>query len=50
MMNWVFVATLLCGVTTFLTGCKEAKTQENNTAQTVKSEELIRTSSPLVRN
>ena len=43
-MNWVIAATLICGATTFLTGCKEAKTNENNAAQTVSSEELIRTS------
>ena len=43
-MNWVIAATLICGATTFLTGCKEAKTNESSAAQTVSSEELIRTS------
>jgi quercetin dioxygenase-like cupin family protein len=50
-LNWVLAATLVCGATAFMTGCKEAKTNENpsievseNAAQTVKSEELIRTS------
>lgn len=43
-MNWVIVATLICGATTSLTGCKEAKANESDAAQTVLSEELIRTS------
>ena len=42
-MNWVLAATLVCGATV-LTGCKEAKAQEDNPAQQVTSEELIRTS------
>ena len=49
MMNWVIVATLVCSVTAFMTGCKksnvqETTVQEDNTVQTVSSEELIRTS------
>ena len=44
LMNWVLAVTLLCGATAFMTGCKDAKSQENDAAQTVKSEELIRTS------
>ena len=56
MKVWVFTATrplvltmAFCGVTAFMTSCKKANVQENspqseNTAQTVKSEELIRTS------
>ena len=44
MMHWVLAATLVCGAMVFMTGCKEAKTQEDNPVQTVKSEELIRTS------
>ena len=43
-MNWVFAATLVCGTTAFMTGCKEAKVNEDNPVQTVSSEELIRTS------
>ena len=53
-LNWVFAATLVCGTTAFMTGCKEAKTNEDrsveersqseDSAQTVSSEELIRTS------
>ena len=43
MMNWVFAATLICGVSV-LNSCKEAKTQEDNPAQKVVSTELIRTS------
>ena len=52
--QWVLAATLVCGTTAFMTGCKKATVQEanvqettvqeENTAQTVKSEELIRTS------
>ena len=51
--QWVLAATLVCGTTAFM-GCKKATVQEANvqettvqeekTAQTVKSEELIRTS------
>ncbi len=44
MMNWVIAATLICSATTFLTDCKEAKSNESNAVQTVSSEELIRTS------
>ena len=43
-IQWVLAATLICGTTTFMTACKEANTQEDNAAQAVKSEELIRTS------
>ena len=43
MMNWVMAATLICGATAFMTGCKESKA-EGNTAQAVTSVELIRTS------
>ena len=43
-MNWVLAATLVCGTTAFMTGCKKANAQEDNPVQTVKSEELIRTS------
>jgi len=44
MMHWVLAATLLCGATAFMTGCKQAKPNEEATVQTVTSEELIRTS------
>jgi quercetin dioxygenase-like cupin family protein len=55
MKLWVIAAALvICGTTTCMTGCKKANVQENNaveesvqedsTAQTVKSVELIRTS------
>ena len=55
MKLWVIAAALvICGSTACLTGCKKANVQENNAveesvqdesaAQTVKSEELIRTS------
>ena len=44
MMNWVLAATLFCGTAAFMTGCKEAKAQEDNASQEVTSEELIRTS------
>ncbi len=55
MKLWVIAAALvICGTTTCMTGCKKANVQENNAveesvqdesaAQTVKSEELIRTS------
>jgi quercetin dioxygenase-like cupin family protein len=43
-LNWVLAATLFCGTTVFMMGCKEAKTQEENAPQEVTSEELIRTS------
>ena len=43
-MNWMLAATLVCSATAFMTGCKKANVQEDNAAQTVKSEELIRTS------
>ena len=42
-MHWVLAATLLCGATAFMTGCKEAKANEEP-VQAVSSEELIRTS------
>ena len=44
MMNWMLAAILTCGATTILTGCKTTKALNDNTAQEVKSEELIRTS------
>ena len=55
MKLWVIAAALvICGTTACMTGCKKANVQENNAveesvqdesaAQTVKSEELIRTS------
>ena len=44
MMNWVLAATLFCGVTVCMTGCKEAKAQDETPATGVKSEVLIRTS------
>ena len=49
MIQWVLAATLVCGATTFMTGCKkatvqEATVQEENSVQAVTSEELIRTS------
>ena len=44
MMNWVLAAILTCGTMTFMTGCKTTKALSDNTAQEVKSEELIRTS------
>ena len=44
MYSWVLAATLLCGTTTVLTSCKEAKVNEDNPVQKVTSEELIRTS------
>ena len=43
-MNWMLAATLVCGATAFMTSCKETKANEDNPVQTVKSEELIRTS------
>ena len=43
-LNWMLAATLVCGATAFMTSCKEAKANEDNPVQTVKSEELIRTS------
>ena len=33
MIQWVFAATLVCGATAFMTGCKEAKTNEDNPVQ-----------------
>ena len=49
MMNWVLAATLFCGTTALMTGCKQAKTPEtvqeqSEAPQEVTSEELIRTS------
>ena len=54
MIQWVMAATLVCGTTAFMTGCKkatvqeanvqEAHAQEDNPVQQVTSEELIRTS------
>ena len=49
MIQWVLAATLVCGATAFMTGCKkatvqEATVQEGNSVQAVTSEELIRTS------
>ena len=44
MTQWVLAATLICGATVFVTSCKESKSNEDTTAQAVKSEELIRTS------
>ena len=41
---WMLAATLICGTTVFMTSCKDAKSNEDNSAQTVSSEELIRTS------
>ena len=43
-LNWMLAATLVCGATAFMTSCKETKANEDNPVQTVKSEELIRTS------
>jgi quercetin dioxygenase-like cupin family protein len=42
-MNWVLVATLVCGASV-LNACKEAKANEDNPAPKVVSTELIRTS------
>ena len=42
MMNWVLAATLICGASV-LNSCKEARTQEDNSAQEVQHTELIRT-------
>ena len=49
MIQWVLAATLICGTTAFMTGCKKANvqegtTQEDDSVQTVSSTELIRTS------
>ena len=51
MMQWVLAATLICGATTFTTGCKKSPAPSDEPAATeevkseeVKSEELIRTS------
>ena len=43
-MQWVFGAALICCTMAFMTGCKKTNAQEKNSAQVVKSEELIRTS------
>ena len=49
-MNWVIAATLVCGASVCMTGCKKANVQETAvqeeeaTPQQVTSEELIRTS------
>ena len=43
-INWVLAATLVYGTSALMTACKEAKTNEDNPAQAVKSVELIRTS------
>ena len=42
MMNWVLTATLICGASV-LNSCKEARTQEDNSAKEVQHTELIRT-------
>ena len=42
MMNWVLAATLICGASV-LNSCKEARTQEDNSAKEVQHTELIRT-------
>ena len=42
-LNWVLTVTLVCGAS-LITSCKEAKANEDNPAQKVTSEELIRTS------
>ena len=42
--NWVIAATLVCGATAIMTACKKDNAHEDNAAQAVKSEELIRTS------
>ena len=44
MKLWVLTVTLVCGTMTFMTGCKEAKANEDNPVEKVSSEELIRTS------
>ena len=44
MKQWMLVIILLCGTTALMTGCKETKNNKDNESQTVKSEELIRTS------
>ena len=41
-MNWVLAATLICGASV-LNSCKEARTQEDNSAKEVQHTELIRT-------
>ena len=43
-INWVLAATLVYGTSALMTACKEAKVNEDNPAQAVKSVELIRTS------
>ena len=52
---WMLAATrpmvltmVFCGTTLGLTACKEAKAQEDNPVQQVTSEELIRTSQPVI--
>ena len=42
--NWVMAVTLVCGATAIMTACKKDNAHEDNAAQAVKSEELIRTS------
>ena len=42
MKLWVLTVTLVCGTMTFMTGCKEAKANEDNPVEKVSSEELIR--------
>ena len=42
MMNWVLADTLICGASV-LNSCKEARTQEDNSAKEVQHTELIRT-------
>ena len=44
MKQWMLAAILICVAAAFMTGCNEAKDNEDNPAQTVTSEELIRTS------
>ena len=45
--SWMLAAAIVCGAVAFMTGCKEAKTNETNDEEAVKtvvSTELIRTS------
>ena len=44
LMHWVLAATLLCGTTTLMTGCKTTQALEGADVKEVKSSELIRTS------
>ena len=44
MMNWVLAATFVCSTMAFMSSCKEAKATDDSSSQSVKSEELIRTS------